>query len=508
MRKNFFYKVSFVDVLFDILVLILGLLVVFRWYPFITNTPLQKYLLPSVTYIGLWFVVSYVLGRYYPLHKQKLLRTIFRLFYVTLAIFFIFSAISLFLFDANYSIYLIFTVTSILFGVNALFYIFYFTILYAVEYDETEEPVVDVRESSHIRVLPDLDEESYYELIRNISVFRGVRTLNVLKSLVDLRNSGTSVLFNYSYFDLNSRPRYQYSTIVSLELLNNIRGISKLLSLVNTKLPDNGLFVCLFESKSTRKKRMLNKYPVGINYIVYLFDFLFKRIFPKTYITSRLYFDVTKGKKRILSKAEVLGRLYFCGFEVVEEKKADGLNIIVAKRVHQPDNQTAKTYGPLIRLKRIGKYGKIFNVYKMRTMHPYSEYLQSYIFAKNKLREGGKFNRDIRITTAGRFLRKYWLDELPMLINILNGDMKIVGVRPLSKQYYSLYSTELQELRIRFRPGLLPPFYADLPKTLEEIQKSEMKYLTQCVKKGVFFTDFKYFFIILYNIFFKRARSA
>ena len=144
----------------------------------------------------------------------------------------------------------------------------------------------------------------------------------------------------------------------------------------------------------------------------------------------------------------------------------------------------------------------------MRTMHPYSEYLQAYIYERNSLQEGGKFNKDIRVTTLGRFMRKYWLDELPMIFNLLMGDMKIVGVRPLSAHYFSLYSEELQNLRVKFKPGLLPPFYADMPKTMEEIQASEMKYLRQCEKYGCFTTDIKYFVLILTNIFIKKARSA
>ncbi|HET7734161.1 MAG TPA: hypothetical protein VFK73_10015, partial [Paludibacter sp.] len=66
----------------------------------------------------------------------------------------------------------------------------------------------------------------------------------------------------------------------------------------------------------------------------------------------------------------------------------------------------------------------------------------------------------------------------------------------------------LQEKRIKYKPGLLPPFYADMPRTLDEIQESEMKYLTLCEEKGVFITDVKYLFGILKNILFKRARSA
>ena len=149
----------------------------------------------------------------------------------------------------------------------------------------------------------------------------------------------------------------------------------------------------------------------------------------------------------------------------------------------------------------------MFKVYKFRTMHPYSEFLQAYIYERYSLQEGGKFNHDIRVTTLGRIMRKYWMDELPMLINLIKGDMKLVGVRPISQHYFSLYSKELQQKRTQHKPGLLPPFYADMPKTLEEIEESEMRYLTMCEQRGTLTTDFIYFWKIFYTIVFKRARS-
>ena len=140
-------------------------------------------------------------------------------------------------------------------------------------------------------------------------------------------------------------------------------------------------------------------------------------------------------------------------------------------------------------------------------MYPYAEFVQQYVFEKNSLSQGGKIKNDPRITSYGRFFRRIWIDELPMFINLMKGEMKLIGVRPLSKHYFGLYTKELQEKRIKFKPGLLPPFYADMPKTLDEIQASEMKYLLKCEKNGVFVTDFKYFWNILFNIVFRKARS-
>ena len=201
------------------------------------------------------------------------------------------------------------------------------------------------------------------------------------------------------------------------------------------------------------------------------------------------------------------GRLYYCGFVIIGEKKIGDQLFFVARRKQEPNPRKKRRYGPVIQLKRIGKNGRVFKFYKMRTMYPYSEFLQAYIYEHNKLQEGGKFSHDIRISTLGKFFRRFWIDELPMILNFLKGDMKLVGVRPISQHYFSLYSKELQEKRIQFKPGLLPPFYADMPKTLEEIESSEMRYLQMCEKKGVLITDIIYLWKIFVNIVFKKARS-
>jgi lipopolysaccharide/colanic/teichoic acid biosynthesis glycosyltransferase len=93
-----------------------------------------------------------------------------------------------------------------------------------------------------------------------------------------------------------------------------------------------------------------------------------------------------------------------------------------------------------------------------------------------------------------------------MFINLFKGEMKLVGVRPLSRHYFDLYPKDLQELRIKVKPGLVPPFYADLPQTLEEIIESEREYLVSYQEHPIR-TDFKYFFLAWYNILVKKARS-
>lgn len=239
---------------------------------------------------------------------------------------------------------------------------------------------------------------------------------------------------------------------------------------------------------------------------MYSIDFIIKRVFPKFILTKKIYFFLTRGENRVISRAEVLGRLYSCGFDIVAERFIGRLYFFVVKKNKMPAYDMNPTYGPFVKLKRIGMGGKMIKVYKLRTMHPYAEYLQDYVYQNNDLEEGGKFKNDFRISSAGKILRMFWLDELPMLVNFFKGDLKLFGIRPLSKQYFDLYSEELKEKRIKFKPGLIPPFYADMPKTLEEIQESEMRYLN-AYEKHPFKTDFVYFWKAFYNIIFKKVRS-
>ncbi len=307
-------------------------------------------------------------------------------------------------------------------------------------------------------------------------------------------------------FNLVSLSQEKYGLIVNLHRINDIQRINKFFEAANSKLSHGGIFIGKSETNVLRKQRILKKYFYPLNYLFYTVDYIFKRVFPKVPGLKQIYFLITRGRNRLLSRAETLGRLYSCGFAVVNEQYIGNEFYFVARKNGHPEYPKNPTYGPFVRLKRVGKGGALFTVYKMRTMHPYAEYLQAYIYEKSKLETGGKFRDDFRVNTVGRVMRKIWLDEIPMLINIFKGDMKIVGVRPLSQHYFNLYTKELQEKRIRYKPGLIPPFYADLPQTLEEIMASEMKYLEE-YQKHPLRTDIRYFFAAWHNIIFKKARS-
>lgn len=319
----------------------------------------------------------------------------------------------------------------------------------------------------------------------------------------------TKVVASTNRFSIMQLPDYQYNTIVDLTLLNQAKGINRRFCLVNQKLPDDGRYVCCYRPQEYVKQKILKEKPWGINYIYYAVWFMFRRIVPRLLLMSRLYYDVTKGRKRVLSKTEVLGRLYYCGFEVDEVVQMGHIEYVFAHRHSQPyPQEQMKVYGPLISLPRVCKDKQIINFFKFRTMHPYSEYIQKYVFdSRGGMNIADKSDDDFRITHWGKIMRKYWLDELPMLFNWFRGDVKLVGVRPLSKTMFDTYPPDLQDKRTRCKPGLIPPFYIDHPETFEELYASENKYLDEYFQHP-FRTDVKYFFLTMHAILFKKMHSA
>jgi exopolysaccharide biosynthesis polyprenyl glycosylphosphotransferase len=108
----------------------------------------------------------------------------------------------------------------------------------------------------------------------------------------------------------------------------------------------------------------------------------------------------------------------------------------------------------LFRQTRVGQDGRVFTVYKFRTMVPDAERHKAQLVALNET-DGVlfKMRRDPRVTPAGVWLRRWSLDELPQLINVLIGDMSLVGPRPALPQEAALYGDHVRR-RLAVKPGI------------------------------------------------------
>ena len=152
---------------------------------------------------------------------------------------------------------------------------------------------------------------------------------------------------------------------------------------------------------------------------------------------------------------------------------------------------------------RVGQNGKDFGLFKFRSMVVDAD-------KKGLITVGG---RDPRITRSGYFIRKYKFDELPQLINVLVGDMSLVGPRPEVKKYVELYTDEQQKV-LSVKPGITD--YAsieymdeneilgkstDPEKTyIEEIMPEKIKYNMKYIKNRSLIEYFKIIFLTILKI--------
>jgi len=104
-------------------------------------------------------------------------------------------------------------------------------------------------------------------------------------------------------------------------------------------------------------------------------------------------------------------------------------------------------------------------------------------------------------------MRRLWLDEFPQLINVLKGEMKLVGLRPISEVRYNEFPEDLKKERIKYKPGCFPPYVAlNMPDDKGNIE-AERIYIRD-LKQHPFTTDIRYLLKAVYNIMSFRIRSS
>lgn len=148
---------------------------------------------------------------------------------------------------------------------------------------------------------------------------------------------------------------------------------------------------------------------------------------------------------------------------------------------------------------RVGQGGVPFTIYKIRTMDPDVTHAPQ----PRQMHDGN----DPRIIKTRRFLRTYWIDELPQVVNIARGEMTWVGLRPLRKEIFETLPPDLQKERVKYLPGMIGAVYADNIHTWDDYVAAERRYLEMRAKYDGM-AGAVYFFRFLKNVFFDGLRGV
>lgn len=340
------------------------------------------------------------------------------------------------------------------------------------------------------------ESEVIYFLKREI----GEEVLSFISRYEDLQSNYVRAMYLVTPFNVDTLPFKSYKGIVNVCRMNFNKKINETLSAINKKLGHKGHFIGCVETHETREKKHKSKYGAFYPVVKYL-DFAFHRAFAKISWTRKMYLRMTSGNKRVMSKTEAFGRIIRAGFEILDYKEVGNLIWFVARKNNEADTKPAPDYGLFYKKKAIGKNGKEIGIYKIRTMHPYAEYLQSYLIERHGYSDNGdgKIKNDYRITRWGRILRKLYLDEVPQFVNVLKGDMNLMGVRPVTSARLKEFPQDLVLARQAYKPGCIPPYVSLRMGDEKGNLRAERIYLKSKNKHGIL-TDVRFLSLAVFNI--------
>ena len=312
------------------------------------------------------------------------------------------------------------------------------------------------------------------------------------------------------YIDLNKDfPKNTFEPYICISTkCNDVIQLQDKLEKLYMYSEANQTMIVRFETLKSRLNRIEKNTFKFLATLIVINEFVLLRLLPRLYFFKWIYTILFRGKFKILSKAEGLGRMAYAGFKITQIKAYNSILYVELNKSKQPKNLSKPSYGPLFKMSRLGKNRRKIGVYKIRTMHPYSEYLQDFMIKNSGYSKKGKLNNDFRVTIWGKWIRKYYLDELPQIINVLKGEMKILGLRPLSEAYFEGLSSEYQNERVKYKPGCIPPYVAlNYKSSKEEVIKAEKEYI-EMKSKRPYSTDFILFFSALKNLLIYKVRSS
>ena len=158
-----------------------------------------------------------------------------------------------------------------------------------------------------------------------------------LSKFIDINSKHTFSISTSNIFNLKTLVSYikNCNVIINLSKINNIRYTNKFFEEVNCLMKNGDIYIGCVETKELRRIRFYKKNFFFIN-LFYFFDVIFTRIFPKVFLFRKIYFFITRGRRKVISQAECLGRLVSCGFDIVDFKVIDSLMVFIVKKEKEP----------------------------------------------------------------------------------------------------------------------------------------------------------------------------
>tara|TARA_Y100000748_G_scaffold195482_1_gene163708 strand:- start:4942 stop:5859 length:918 start_codon:yes stop_codon:yes gene_type:complete len=206
-----------------------------------------------------------------------------------------------------------------------------------------------------------------------------------------------------------------------------------------------------------------------------------------------------------LHKIELAGMMMYYGFETLSDNCLNNKKYTIAQKKYEKSKIEKPALSFLIKLDRVGRDGKNIKIHKFRSMYRYSEFLHQGMLESSGLSSIGKVKSDPRITPLGRFMRKYWIDELPQILDLMTFKIKLIGIRAMSYTFFEQYPKRYKQKYFKVKPGLIGPIFDEKTTGFNEIVKIEEQYLDNYLESP-YKTDFKLFFKTIFMIF-KGARS-
>ncbi len=163
--------------------------------------------------------------------------------------------------------------------------------------------------------------------------------INDFLDLAHFSEQESLILDSETYFNIQNEPNASKQIFINLHKVNDFRRINLYLIRVNEMLKPGGVFICKGQTIAQRRNSFYKHFTPYLGVFFYTVDFLFRRVMPKLPVIQGWYFAITNGRNRAFSETELLGRFYFCGFELIHKREIDGNDALHPEKGFRTQNR-------------------------------------------------------------------------------------------------------------------------------------------------------------------------